>query len=208
VATAFTIGIRPPEAVRAAALRRRDFQCLKLKVDARDPLAAVAAARDAAPDAALIVDPNQAWSVEDLKVLAPRLADLQVSLLEQPIAVGMEEGLDGWTSPIPLCADELVNARADLPKARGRFQVVNIKLDKTGGLTEALALAKAAGQQGFAIMVGCMGGSSLAIAPALVLAQQCAFVDLDAPLHQAEDWPDGLVYADGRVHPPSARFWG
>ncbi|MGA0602637.1 enolase C-terminal domain-like protein [Caulobacter sp. KR2-114] len=208
VDSAYTIGIRPPEAYEAAARRRAGFKVLKIKVDAADPLAAIAAARRGAPDPAFIVDPNQAWSVETLKALAPRLAGLGVVLLEQPIPVGHEADLDGYACPVRLCADELINHAADLPRARGRFDVVNIKLDKAGGLTGALRLAKAARAEGFGLMVGCMGGSSLAMAPALVLAQQCDFVDLDGPLLLAHDWPDGLTYRDGRVAPADPAFWG
>lgn len=208
VDSAYTIGIRSVEAYEIAARRRSGFKLLKLKVDAADPLAGIAAARRGAPDAAFIVDPNQAWSVETLKALAPRLVALGVVLLEQPIPVGDESGLDGYDCPIRLCADELINEAADLPKARGRFDVINIKLDKAGGLTAALQLAQTARADGFGLMVGCMGGSSLSMAPALVLAQQCDFVDLDGPLLLAEDWPDGLTYDDGRVAPAHALFWG
>ena len=208
VDSAYTIGIRPIDAYETAARRRAGFKVLKIKVDAADPLAAIAAARRGAPHPAFIVDPNQAWSVETLARLAPQLADLGVVLLEQPIAVGEEAGLDGYRCPVRLCADELVNDVADLARARGRFDMVNIKLDKAGGLTAALRLAAAARAEGFGLMVGCMGGSSLAMAPAMVLAQQCEFVDLDGPLLLAEDWPDGLTYQDGRVAPANPTFWG
>ncbi len=208
VTTAYTIGIRSIEAYELAARARTAYRLLKVKVDQGDPLAAIAAVRRGAPDAALIVDPNQAWSIDTLQALAPRLSALGVVLLEQPIKVGDEAGLDGFRSPIPLCADELINDVGDLAKARGRFQAVNIKLDKTGGLTQALSLAKAARAAGFELMVGCMGGSSLSMAPAMVLAQQCAFVDLDGPLLQSEDWPDGLSYLNGQVETPSRAFWG
>ena len=208
VRTAFTIGIRSVDDVEVAARARSRHALLKLKVDAHDPVASVMAARRGAPDAALIVDPNQSWSVAELKVLAPVLADLGVVLLEQPIPVGAEAALDGWVSPVRLCADELIDDADDLAKAQGRFDVVNIKLDKTGGLTAALGLARAARQAGFDLMVGCMAGSSLAMAPATILAQQCEFADLDGPLLAAEDWADGLTYRDGLIEPADARFWG
>jgi L-alanine-DL-glutamate epimerase-like enolase superfamily enzyme len=131
-----------------------------------------------------------------------------VALLEQPIRVGDEPGLDGYRSPIPLCADELINDERDLGQAQGRFDCINIKLDKAGGLTAALHLAEAASAAGMKLMVGCMVGSSLSMAPGTVLAQRCAFVDLDGPLLQSEDWVDGLRYEAGRVFPPSPRFWG
>ena len=208
VNTAYTIGIRSIDAYQTAAAARSRFRFLKIKVDDRDPFGAVAAARRGAPDAAFIVDPNQAWSVEALKALAPRLADLGVVLLEQPIKVGDEAGLDGYRCPIRLCADELIQDIADLARAKGRFDVINIKLDKSGGLTQSLRLAEAARTAGYGLMVGCMGGSSLSMAPAMNLAQQCEFVDLDGPLLIAEDWPDGLLYRGGVIQPPAASFWG
>ena len=206
--TAFTIGIRSTADYEIAARAHADFATLKIKVDGSDPVSAVRSARSGAPQSAFIVDPNQSWSVETLKTMAPILADLGVVLLEQPIPVGAEAGLDGYHCPIPLCADELVNDAADLMKAKGRFQVVNIKLDKAGGLTAALDLAARARAAGFDLMAGCMAGSSLSMAPALVLAQQCAFVDLDGPLLQAEDWEHGLTYASGRIEGAAPGFWG
>jgi L-alanine-DL-glutamate epimerase-like enolase superfamily enzyme len=208
VVTALTIGIRDEHAYQAAAERYAAYPVLKVKVNAADPLAALRAVRRGAPAATLIVDPNQSWSVEQLRALAPRLADLGVALLEQPIPIGAEPGLDGYACPVPLCADELINDGGDLDKAQGRFSVINIKLDKTGGLTEAVAMADAAQARGFDLMVGCMAGSSLSMAPALIVAQRCRFVDLDGPLLQATDWPDGLVYDNGRIEPPPASFWG
>jgi L-alanine-DL-glutamate epimerase-like enolase superfamily enzyme len=206
--TAYTIGIRPTAAYEAAAETRSAHEVLKIKVDANDPVGAVAAARRGARHAAFIVDPNQSWSVEALKAFAPKMAELGVVLLEQPIKVGDEKGLDGYRCPVRLCADELINDASDLGKASGRFDVVNIKLDKAGGLTAALRLADAARQRGFELMVGCMAGSSLSMAPAFVLGQQCRFVDLDGPLLQSEDWPNGMIYRDGVVAPPSPDFWG
>lgn len=209
VITAFTIGIRSLDAYAETAARVSRYAVLKVKVGAgQDPVAVAEAVRHGAPQSRLIFDPNQSWSVDDLQRLAGPLAERGVVLLEQPIPVGAEAGLDGWRSPIALCADELVNGEADLEKAHGRFQVINIKLDKTGGLTTALKLAAAAQARGFGLMVGCMAGSSLSMAPALLLAQRCQFVDLDGPLLQAEDWPDGLVYDNGVVHPPQSSFWG
>jgi L-alanine-DL-glutamate epimerase-like enolase superfamily enzyme len=208
VETAYTIGIRSVGAYEAAARKRGGFKCLKVKVDNRNPIDAIVAVRRGAPSAALIVDPNQAWTVDTLKSVAPHLVGLGVVLLEQPIEVGDEPGLDGYRCPVRLCADELIQDAADLFRARGRFDVINIKLDKTGGLTEALRLAEAARASGFGLMVGCMGGSSLSMAPALVLAQQCEFVDLDGPLLQAEDWDHGLSYRDGLIDLPDRTLWG
>ncbi len=208
VTTAYTIGIRSLDAYEETARRYAAYPVLKIKVDGSDPVAAVAAVRRGAPNARLIVDANQSWSVDALKAHAAALAADGVVLLEQPIPVGAEAGLDGYRCPIPIAADELINGVADLSRARGRFDVINVKLDKTGGLTWALDLAAEARARGFGLMVGCMAGSSLSMAPALVLAQQCAFVDLDGPLLQSEDWPDGLRYDNGVVSPPDPAFWG
>ena len=208
VSTTYTIGIRTLEDYEATARRYADFRMLKIKVDDTQPVAAIEAVRRGAPHPLLIVDANQAWTVEALKSHAQRLAQLGVVLLEQPIRVGAEGGLDGYRCPILIAADELINDVTDLDKAKGRFDVINIKLDKTGGLTEALRLADAARAAGFDLMVGCMAGSSLSMAPAMVLAQQCRFVDLDGPLLQSEDFPGGLTYLDGEVSPPEREFWG
>jgi L-alanine-DL-glutamate epimerase-like enolase superfamily enzyme len=209
VSVSRTIGIRSPEAHEAAAQAFADYAFLKVKVDANDPLAAIRATHRGAAGARLIVDPNQSWTPGMVRDLAPELAALGVALLEQPIPVGSEAELDGFSSPVPLCADELVNDIDDLARAKGRFAYVNIKLDKTGGLTAALALAEAARAQGFGLMVGCMNGSSLCMAPAMVLAQMCAFADLDGPLLQAEDIENGFHYENGRVERPyEPDLWG
>ncbi|MFO6448334.1 dipeptide epimerase [Erythrobacter sp. NE805] len=204
-----TIGIRAPQAHEAAARQFAAYPLLKIKVNAEDPLAAIRASRCGAPASRLIVDPNQSWTPEMVRDLAPELAALGVVLLEQPVPVGAEAGLDGYDSPVPLCADELIDGIEDLPLARGRFAYVNIKLDKTGGLTAALALAEAARAQGFGLMVGCMNGSSLCMAPAMVLAQLCEFADLDGPLLQAEDVAHGFAYDNGRIaQPHQPLLWG
>jgi L-alanine-DL-glutamate epimerase-like enolase superfamily enzyme len=206
--TAFTIGIRDIEAYEATARARSRYALLKVKVTADNTLAAVEAVHRGAPQARLIVDPNMAWSVELLQELAAPLAELGVVLLEQPIPVGDQEHLAGYACPIPLCADELIQDADDLAKAHGHFSVVNIKLDKAGGLTSALHLQDAAHAMGFRTMIGCMAGTSLAMAPGLVIGQRCDFIDLDGPLLLADDWPDGLTYEDGRMQPAERSFWG
>ena len=208
VPTAYTIGIRPIEDYERAAKSRADYKFLKVKVSTDDPIGAIEAVHRGAPHSALIVDPNQAWDLATLKALAPPLAHLGVVLLEQPIAVGHEAALDGYRCPIRLCADELINGECDLGRAKNRFDVINIKLEKAGGLTAALHLADSAQRAGFGLMVGTMGGSSLGMAPAVILAQRCEFVDLDGPLLQSSDWPDGLVYNNGVIEVPRASFWG
>lgn len=209
VAVDVTIGIRAVEAYETAARAHATYPVLKLKVDASDPLGCIASARRGAPSSRFIVDPNQSWTVDMVASLDARLAELGVVLLEQPIPIGAEAGLDGLTPAVPLCADELVDTTADLDKAAGRFGYINIKLDKCGGLTAGLAFAEIAKTRGFGLMVGCMAGSSLAMAPAMVLAQHCDFVDLDGPLLQMTDHEHGFVYVDGivaRPHNPS--LWG
>ena len=206
--TTYTIGIRSLEGYEDAARRWAHHKMLKVKVGADDPVAAIEAVRRGAPESRFVVDPNQSWSADQVSQYAPALVRLGVILLEQPIKVGDEHDLAGREIEIAICADELINDVSDLSKAQGCFQVVNIKLDKSGGLTAALALAEAAIAMGFDLMVGCMEGSSLSMAPATVLGQKCTFVDLDGPLLQAEDWPDGLRYEGGRVYPPDRLFWG
>lgn len=204
-----TVGIRPVPAYEATARAHAAYPVLKLKVDARDPLACIASARRGAPTSRFIVDPNQSWTIDMVTALGPDLARLGVVLLEQPIPLGDEAGLDGLNLAVPLCADELVDTIADLDKAEGRFQYVNIKLDKCGGLTAGLAFAQVAKARGFGLMVGCMAGSSLAMAPAMVLAQHCEFVDLDGPLLHTTDHEHGFVYNDGLVERPhSPMLWG
>lgn len=208
VETAFTIGIRAADAVRETAANHAAFSLLKLKVSNDDPMSLVRAAREGAPRSRFIVDPNQSWSIEDVVRLAPELDSLGVVLLEQPLPVGSDDGLASYNGPVPVCADELIHDTYDLHKAVGKYSYINIKLDKAGGLTEALSLAHEAIAQGFRLMVGCMAGSSLAMAPAHLVAQLCDFVDLDGPLLQSEDWPNCMTYENGLLHPPSPALWG
>lgn len=209
VTSAYTIGMRSLEDYEITARQYADYPILKIKVGREDPIAALRAVRRGASRPRLIVDTNQSWTVADLQRHAVALAELGVELIEQPIAVGAEAGLDGWRSPVPLCADELIDSVSDLHKAAGRFQYVNIKLDKAGGLTAAMRLADAIEARGMGLMVGCMVGSSLSMAPAMVLAQRCAFVDLDGPMLQSEDVPNGYVYERGVVaRPHKPELWG
>jgi L-Ala-D/L-Glu epimerase len=209
VTSAYTIGMRSLEDYETTARQYADFPLLKIKVGRDRPMDALRAVRRGAPAPRLIVDTNQSWTVRELRSHGPELVDLGVALLEQPIAVGAEADLDGFRSPVPLCADELINSVADLDKAEGRFQFVNIKLDKAGGLTSGMQLADAIEARGMGLMVGCMVGSSLSMAPAMVLAQRCAFVDLDGPMLQLEDVPNGYVYVHGVVaNPYKPELWG
>jgi L-alanine-DL-glutamate epimerase-like enolase superfamily enzyme len=208
VTTCFTIGIRSLSQYEARARELARYPWLKVKVNAERPIEAIAAVRRGAPNARLVVDANQSWSVQMLREITPALAELRVDLLEQPIPYSDDQELIGYAPPIPICADEPANTVEDLARVAGRYQFVNIKLDKAGGLTAALEMAVAARALGLRLMVGCMMGGSLAMAPAMVLAQLCEVADLDGPLLQAEDWPEGLVYEDGVVQPPSPTLWG
>lgn len=208
VTSAYTIGMRPLGELASAVASRASYPILKIKVDAEEPLEAIRIVHAAAPRARLIVDANQSWSFAALARYAPACRDLGVVLLEQPIAAGEDGALLTYDSPVPICADEVVHVAADLPRVVGKYNVVNIKLDKSGGLTAALDLARAGLQQGLRLMVGCMAGSSLAMAPAMIVAQLCDFVDLDGPLLQRQDWPHGLVYDNGAMSLPDAELWG
>ena len=209
VITAYTLGIDEPGAMREAAARHAARPLLKVKLDGERVTERVAAVRAGAPRARVIVDANEAWSAETLRRRLPELADLGVELVEQPLPAGADAALADVEREVPIAADESCHTRADLPGLAGRYDVVNIKLDKTGGLTEALALRDAARAAGFGIMVGCMLATSLAMAPALLVAQGARFVDLDGPLLLARDREPGLDYhSDGRVDPPSRGVWG
>lgn len=208
IESAVTVAIRDIDAYETAARERAAFPWLKVKVGRGSPLAAIAAVRRGAPHARLIVDANQAWTMEELREYAPQLQPLRVDLLEQPLTAGTDIDLAGYASPIPLCADESLSTQSDLSGLIGRYQFVNIKLDKIGGLTAALELAHAARAAGFRLMVGCMLGGSVSVSPGMVLAQQCDVCDLDGPWLQAEDWPHGIVYRDGRMSLPEPALWG
>ncbi|MGH8184104.1 MAG: N-acetyl-D-Glu racemase DgcA [Rhodanobacteraceae bacterium] len=208
LATALTVSIDTPEAMAKAASRIADTKLIKIKVDADDPAARIEAVRHAVPAAELIVDPNESWNIEILRDLQPALVHARVRLLEQPLPADADDGLLGFSGAVPICADEACHTSADLPRLRGRYQAINIKLDKTGGLTEAWRLLRAAREQGFRIMVGCMVCSSLGIAPALEIAREAEFVDLDGPLWLQHDYAGGVKLEAGLLSPPQAGFWG
>lgn len=206
--TAITLGIDTDEATRRGAQAYRDWPLIKVKVDGGRHVEVLRLVRDICAESALIVDPNQAWDITLLNELAPELAALGVVLIEQPIARGADAALAGYVGEVPLAADESLAKRADLERIRDFYDVVNVKLDKTGGLTEALATARAARALGLQVMVGCMAGTSLAMAPGMVLGQLARFIDLDGPLLHARDRADGIVYERGRMQPPTAQLWG
>lgn len=209
VASAMTIGIRSIEGYEEMARKLAHYRWIKIKVSGDDPLACVEAVRRGAPNSRLVVDANQAWDVPTLYKLGPKLAQLRVDLLEQPVKVGGDDDLELGRSPIPVCADEAIDTIDDLPRLKTRYEFVNIKLDKTGGLTAALELAHAARAQGMRLMVGCMAAGSVAQAPGMVLAQLCEVVDLDGPLLQAEDWENPIQYdRTGVMSWPTPALWG
>ena len=181
---------------------------LKIKLGTPDDMPRLEAVRAGAPDAKIIVDANEGWSAEVYADLAPHLVRLGVALVEQPLPAGEDDALIGMERPVPVCADESCHDRASLADLKGKYDVINIKLDKTGGLTEALQLRDAALAEGFEVMVGCMVGSSLAMAPATLVAQGAAVTALDGPLLLAEDRDQPLIFDAAGVHPPAAALWG
>jgi L-alanine-DL-glutamate epimerase-like enolase superfamily enzyme len=208
VKTAFTLSLAAPDAMAEHAATHARRPLLKLKIGGADDLDRVEAVRRAAPKTRLIVDANEALSMDDLKRLAPEFAKLGVMLIEQPLKAGADEALGGYDCPVQLCADESLHTRAELAVCARRYGCVNIKLDKAGGLTEALALAAEARALGLQIMVGCMVSTSLSMAPALIPAQGAEFVDLDGPLLLAKDRDPGLAYIGSLVQPPDPALWG
>ncbi|HWK35290.1 N-acetyl-D-Glu racemase DgcA [Sphingomonas sp.] len=208
VATAMTVGLDTPEAMGAAAAAYADYPLVKIKVDRNDPLAQIRAVRAAAPRPRIIVDPNESWTIAEVRDLQSALIDLRIDLLEQPLPSEDDGALAGFTSAIPIAADESAHVAGDIDALADRYQVVNIKLDKTGGLTAALTLADAAVARGLGLMTGCMVSSSLSIAPAMIVAARSGFVDLDGPLWLANDRPGGVRAERGMMRPPSPGFWG
>jgi L-alanine-DL-glutamate epimerase-like enolase superfamily enzyme len=206
--TAFTLSVDTPAAMEAAARAAAERPLLKLKLTGDGDLDRVAAVRRGAPRARLVVDANEAWSADHYATYAQDLAVLGVELIEQPLPAGSDQGLAGIPHPVPVCADESCHDRATLAGIAGRYEAVNIKLDKTGGLTEALRLRAAARAAGLRIMVGCMLGTSLAMAPAILVGQDADWVDVDGPLLLARDRDPGLAYHGSVVSPPEPALWG
>jgi L-Ala-D/L-Glu epimerase len=208
LATAYTISLATPEAMAAAAEKAAARTLLKIKLGGAGDPARIAAVRRAAPRAQLIVDANEGWTAANLQDNLAACAQAGVALVEQPLPADRDAALAEFAHPIPVCADESAHATASLAALAGKYEAVNVKLDKTGGLTEALAMAHAAQDMGFALMVGCMVATSLAMAPAMLVAQRARIIDLDGPLLLAGDRPHGLRYEGSRVHPPSPALWG
>ncbi len=206
--TAYTISLASPEAMAAAAEKASGRALLKVKLGSAGDPARIAAVRRAAPRCNLIVDANEGWTPENLLENLAACAEAGVTLLEQPLPADRDDALAGLARPLPICADESVHGMSSLAALAPKYDAVNLKLDKTGGLTEALAMARQAEDMGFGLMVGCMVATSLAMAPAILVAQRARIVDLDGPLLLARDRPHGLRYEDSRVHPATPALWG
>lgn len=206
--SAFTISVADPATMERDARAAAHYPLLKLKLAGDGDLERVAAVRRGSPQARLIVDANESWTARDVAAEAAALLPFGVELIEQPVKAGQDALLDGVASPIPLCADESCQDRSDLDRCAGRYAAVNIKLDKAGGLTEALALATAARTRGMDIMVGCMLCTSLAIAPAMLVGQFAHWVDIDGPLLLARDRESRIMFAQGLAAPASSDLWG
>lgn len=208
VVSAYTLSLDTPANMEASARRHAARPLLKLKLGAVGAVDRVRAVRVGAPDARIIVDANEAWTPAGLETALPALVEAGVEMIEQPLPATGDDALEGLDSPIPIAADESCHTAGDVAALVGRYQIANIKLDKAGGLTEALRLRERAHEAGLATMVGCMVATSLAMAPALLLAADACYVDLDGPLLLARDRPGGLREADGRLLPPAPGFWG
>ncbi|MCP1470237.1 L-alanine-DL-glutamate epimerase-like enolase superfamily enzyme [Sphingobium sp. OAS761] len=208
MATALTVGLDTPDAMARAATRLAGVPLIKVKVDRADPAAQLQAVRAAAPAPRMIVDPNESWTMAEVEGLQGLMAQLRIDLLEQPLPAKEDRELASFRSVVPIAADESVHVAQDLDDLPDGYGVVNIKLDKAGGLTAALELALAARARGLGIMTGCMICSSLSIAPAWVIAADSMFVDLDGPLWLSRDRAGGVTGADGYLHPPTQGFWG
>ncbi len=206
--TAYTLSLASPEEMERSAAKHAHRPLLKIKLGTPDDMARLEAVRRGAPTSDIIVDANEGWTADVYADLAPHLVRLGVKLVEQPLPAGQDDMLAEIERPLPVCADESCHDRASLPDLKGKYDVINIKLDKTGGLTEALELRKAARADGYGIMVGCMVGTSLAMAPATIVAQGARIVDLDGPLLLAEDRAEPLKFDADGVHPPARALWG
>lgn len=206
--TAFTVSMDRPDAMAAQAAEHRGRRLLKLKLGPRDAIACVRAVREVAQDSEIIVDANEAWSLEQLEAVLTAFAECNVAMIEQPLPASADHELAGLDSPVPIGADESCHTSEDVESLADRYQIVNIKLDKAGGLTEALRMRQRARAAGLEIMVGCMIATSLSMAPAMLLTPEARFVDLDGPLHLREDRSPGLEYRDDLVFPPEEQFWG
>lgn len=209
VETVFTIGLEAePEEMGARAAAAATLSLFKVKLNDDRPVERIAAIREARPDARLVVDVNEGWDFDQLVEVAPAIAEYGVSMIEQPLKRGQDEALEGYEAPLPLCADESCQHIGELDIAASRYDMINIKLDKCGGLTHGLELAAGARERDLGLMIGCMGGTSLGMAPLHVISQLADFVDIDGPLLLKNDRPGGFIYEQGMVSLPDKPFWG
>ena len=208
VTTVYSLSLESPEQMKAAAAKQAHRPVLKIKLGTPDDLVRLEAVRAGAPNPAIVVDANEGWTADVYSELVPHLQRLGVTMVEQPLPAAEDDALRDIERPVPVCADESFHDRASLAHVAGKYDMVNIKLDKTGGLTEALAVKEAALAEGYTLMMGCMVGSSLAMAPGMLPAQGVAVVDLDAPLLLAEDRDTPLKYDGSTVYPPEPALWG
>ena len=209
IETSFTISLDTPEKMAAGAKAAATKPILKLKLGGENlDLSRVQAVHASAPNARLLIDANESWSPEHYRKIVPAFQQLAVELIEQPFPADADEVLETLDHPIPVCADESCHTTADAPRLKNRYEVINVKLDKTGGLTEALRLCERARESGFKLLIGCMVGTSLGMAPARLLASAAAWVDLDGPLLLARDRKHALAYTNGRLGLPSSQLWG
>lgn len=206
--TAYTLSLDTPEKMEKEAAKHAHRPLLKTKLGGTGDVARIEAVRRGAPNARIIVDANEGWSTEGYQEIAPVFLKLGVEMVEQPLPAGEDEALRDLDRVLPVCADESCHDRGSLESLKGKYDMINIKLDKTGGLTEALALKSAGLEQGYQVMTGCMVGTSLGMAPATLVAQGCAVTDLDGPLLMAKDREHGLVFNEQGVHGPEAALWG
>jgi L-Ala-D/L-Glu epimerase len=209
IVTSFTISLDSPDKMGEAARAAAHLPILKLKLGGNDvDLARVQAVCEAAPNVRVLIDANESWSREHYRKIVPALKQLGVELIEQPFPADADEVLETLEHPVPVCADESCHTAVDLPRLKNRYESINVKLDKTGGLTEALRLCEHAREIGFKLLIGCMVGTSLSMAPARLLASTADYVDLDGPLLLAADRSDGLAYENGRIGMPAPQLWG
>ena len=209
VVTSLTISLDTPDAMATAASANSTLPMLKLKLGGDDvDLARVESVRESAPSARLLIDANESWSPEHYRKIAPALKNLRVEVIEQPFPADADEVLETLDHPVPVCADESCHTTADLPRLKHRYEMLNVKLDKTGGLSEALLLTERARENGFKLLIGCMVCTSLGIAPARILASGADYVDLDGAILLARDREHGLSYQNGKIDIPSRELWG
>ncbi|MDE0309582.1 MAG: dipeptide epimerase [Acidiferrobacterales bacterium] len=204
----YSLSLEPPQGLAKSAHARKNFPLLKIKLGNNQVVESVEAVREVCPDHRIIVDANEAWDFRSLNSYLPRLADLGVEMIEQPLHASADHHLEHFDSEIPLCADESFHTTTDLDRLFGRYDIFNVKLDKSGGLTEAIKTVEKVRSAGKSVMIGSMMSTSYSLAPAMLLAQDAAYVDLDSSVWLEEDHPGGIEFIDGVLHPAKSSLWG